>query len=413
MLTNDGDYSLLKSILKSILECIPNARFTLPLWKYSDIDTLKKWKVKTCKAQKPMMPYGIMDIILKLIYAILYRLFKFLPPDEELRAIAESDLAIVPTRDMLVLGSLGRATQFFYTLYRIYLPKLMRKPTMLYASDVRPGNGLARALLTPWMRLVFNSLDMISVRDANSLCNLIEIGISPSKVRLVGDPAFLLKPASREEAIRILKREGVPIHKRPLIGFSLNPLIYRPRKISRGSQRKIIIILIDLVNFLIKELGATVIFIPRVTIFEESDMTYAEVIKRFIKQKDRFIILSKQYQPEQVRAIIGLLDLFIAMAFHASVHAVCVGVPLVAVDYGKKTLEVMCKLDLEKLVIPAKDLTSDELKNKIKLAWLEREQVKAKLLSRVKEYIALAKRNAEAFKAFLESCYPKPYAKVT
>ena len=403
MLTNDGDYALLKVILKSISKHFPNVEFTLPLWNYDDISDLKEWNVKVFKANWPMMPYGIVDMIFKFVWATLYRLLGVTPLDKEVRAIAESDVAITPVRDMLVLGSLGRVTQFLYTLFRIYIPKFMGKPTMFYASDVRPGKGLMRTFLLPWLRLVFGKLDVITVRDKDSLRNLVEAGVDLSKVKLTADPVFLLESAKEKEALKILESEGVPVDHRPLIGLSLNPLVYRPKRISRSSQREIILTLTDLVNFLIERLGATVVFIPRVTIFNESDMIYAESIKAVIKHKDKFFVLSKRYKPEQIRAIIGSMDFFIAMAFHALIHVVCMGVPLVAVDYGRKVLEAMRGFGLEELVIPAKELTPDTLKNKVELAWSMREQIKSKLLTNISKYKVLAEVNTKAFKNLLKN----------
>jgi len=403
MLTNDGDYALLKVILRTISEVIPNAEVTLPLWNYKDLSGLKKWRVIVFKASQPMMPRGILDMLLKLIWAILYRFFKITSLDKEVRAIAESDIAIAPTRDMLVLGSLGRITQFFHTLFLVYLPKLMGKPTMLYAVDIRPGGGLAKALLHPWLRLILNKLDMITVRDKDSFYNLVRLGVDMSKVRLVADPVFLLESATNEEALKILEEEGIPIEKRPIMGLSLNPLVYRPRRISKSSQQEIMLILTNLVDFMIEELGATVIFIPRVKIFKDDDIVYAKTIKRLIKHKNKFFVLSRQYEPEQIRAIIGFLDFFIALAFHALIHVVCMRVPLVAVDYGRKVLETMHGLGLGEFVIPARELTLEDFKDKVKLAWSMRDYIRNTLSNKITKYKVLARLNTEAFKVFVNN----------
>ena len=401
MLTNDGDYTLLKAVLRAISDAMPDAEFELFLWKPYDLSGLRDFAIRVHDAEPPRMPISLIKLIILYLLAFIYRLLRAVPPNEQLRTIANSDVALVITRDVLVMNGLGGLRSFLYTLFRVFLPKLMGKPTVFFASDVRLGSGVKRWLVAPFVRLVFSKLDMTIVRDENSRINLLRVGVPNSKIIVGADTALLLKPTSREEAMRIFKAEGIQLHERPIVGLSINPLVYRARGPSGGGWHEVAAILAETVDFLAEELGAITVFIPRVAIFGENDIALAHEIRALVKHKECFLMLSRQYMPEQVRSIIGLTDLFIAITFHALVHAISMSVPTVAIDYGGKAIELMRELGLAGMVIPAKELNPDVLKAKIVEAWIIKDELRASLPRKIPELRDKAMRGVEALLKFL------------
>jgi len=201
--------------------------------------------------------------------------------------------------------------------------------------------------------------------------------------------------------MRIFKAEGIQLHERPIVGLSINPLVYRARGPSGGGWHEVAAILAETVDFLAEELGAITVFIPRVAIFGENDIALAHEIRALVKHKECFLMLSRQYMPEQVRSIIGLTDLFIAITFHALVHAISMSVPTVAIDYGGKAIELMRELGLAGMVIPAKELNPDVLKAKIVEAWIIKDELRASLPRKIPELRNKAMRGVEALLKFL------------
>ncbi len=402
LLTNDGDYSLLKAIMSVLSERFPKMKFVILLWRSPGKLYVERVDFIAFNVPAPKIPGGSLDMVMWFSQALLYRLLGVKPSSTFLRAIADSDVALAPSRDMLVMNGLGGLTSFLYSLFWVMLPKVLGKPTILLSADFMPGKGFKRKLLAPLLRSLMSSLELLIVRNEKSRQNLLEMGIPPHKVMVVTDSSFLLRPIGREEAIKILNAEGVPVHHKPLIGLSIHPLLHKARRRSLStSWREVAAILAEALDRLIEELNAIVVFVPRVSIFGESDRTLAKEVKSLMRHKERYILLSRKYRPEQIRAIIGVFDLLIALPFHALVHAVSMGVPAVAVDYGGKTLELMRSLDLEGLVIPAQELTPEAIVQRAIFVWSARDRIRAKLLEAKERLRKEAMKGLEAFSEFL------------
>ncbi|RLI13269.1 hypothetical protein DRO33_01535 [Candidatus Bathyarchaeota archaeon] len=227
LLTNDGDLTLLRVLLRKIPAYLPGAELVIFVWGPSGLLTGDACAVELHTLDEPRLPRGLLVLASRFLQALLFRLFNLLPADGVARAVALSDVAVVPARDMLAAGGVNRITGFFYALCWLALPGVMGKPTFVLASDLRPGAGLLRLLLTPLLALVLRRVDLFTARDGISLKNLIEIGYPASRARLAADLGFLLEPAGLDEALSTLEAEGIPLDRRPLVGLSIHPLIYR------------------------------------------------------------------------------------------------------------------------------------------------------------------------------------------
>jgi len=398
--TNDGDLTVLKATVSSISANLPEAEFLVFSWEEPDPAVIDDQRIRFLILPWPRMPWGFFSLLSRLVQAILFRLLGLLPADGPTRAIASSDVVLAPVMDRLVLGGLGSLTSFLYHLSWLAISKIMGKPTVLFASDFRPGKGLAGLVVALLSSLVLGHLDLLTVRGENSLRNLVRLGVPSSKVRLAADMGFLLEPARPEEGRAALEAEGIPLDRRPLVGLSIHPLMRIPAGQSWG---RIASAIGEAIDFLVEELGATVVFVPRVSVRGESDLALAREIRRLVRHKSAFFMLSRRYPPEVVRSIIGAFDLFLALPFHALVHAICVGVPAVAVDYGGKTFELMRSLGLRELVVSARELSAWELKAKLAFASSEHTAIKGRLVEGARRLRRKALGNVRAFVELVSS----------
>jgi colanic acid/amylovoran biosynthesis protein len=167
-----------------------------------------------------------------------------------------------------------------------------------------------------------------------------------------------LNPASDRRVSEIISKEGIKIH-RPLIGIALRDNLYpHLNEISK------------VINYLILNMDASIIFIPH---FSSLDTSYFYYDPRFIARKllekidarERITVIQGEYTVEELRGLIGKCDLFIGAYMHANISALSMCVPTIAISYSHKTYGIMDSVGLSELVLNINELTATNLINKI------------------------------------------------
>ena len=94
-----------------------------------------------------------------------------------------------------------------YYLSILGLGLLLGKKVMLFAQGIGPiHSGLLRKLT----KVVCSHVNLITVRDQDSLYELRHIGIPPKKVQLTADAVMTLPQESKEQGRELLDKFGVP-----------------------------------------------------------------------------------------------------------------------------------------------------------------------------------------------------------
>ncbi|MCR4431778.1 MAG: polysaccharide pyruvyl transferase CsaB [Tepidanaerobacteraceae bacterium] len=234
-----------------------------------------------------------------------------------LKEIIASDLVISGGGGLLQDVTSSRSIPYYLMI--VYMAKKMGKKVMFYANGVGP---VYRDINKRMIRLVGNTVDLISVRDEHSKKELENLGVKKPPLVVTADPAFVLEPIKDEEGFSILNQQKIVLDdSRIKVGISLRPW-------NLGRSREIIAGACDYVS---KTFGADIIFLPMQ--FPKDFYESLEVMKLM---KNRAHILEKPMSPRELLWLSGKMDLIFGMRLHALIFGAMMGVPLLGLIYDPK-----------------------------------------------------------------------------
>jgi polysaccharide pyruvyl transferase WcaK-like protein len=274
------------------------------------------------------------------------------------------------------------------------------------------ANPIQRALA----RNTLNSLDLITLRDPESMERLKVLGVNEVPTRLTADLAFLLLPKLHGDPLYEVKGDnGASI----TVGINVRSQDPMYRFYSQWDEDKFIDTMAQTCNMLIDDLGAHVLFLPMEVcgrgkeyhhhVFD--DMLGRRVRER-IARKDRFSMLDREYAPDELKGLLSRLNLLLAMRLHTLLIASDQGIPLVAFDYAPKLRSFMSSIGREEYLIPTSELDPQAIMATIQRAlsderWRDHGKVEA-LFLRSQENITLitamlkeGRKSKRRFYAFL------------
>ena len=347
-------------------------------------------------------------------FAMLHRIFglsripKGIMKREILEEYYKSDIIVAALDDSFT--TLYGYSAFLTNFYRIFLAKLFKKSVVLYAGSIGPFRNKSYEILG---RYIINKVDLVTLREEISFEYLKKIGVNKPPMYVTADLAFALQPAPLERAKEILSSEGIDKNERPLIGVSLSRVISRwafPEiQDSEEKYQKYAKMMAQMIDYLIEELSATVIFIPQVIgpNEEKDDRNTAKDIHQMAKykNKDKIKLITNEYTPEELRAITGQFDLFIGARTHSVISAAMMCTPFVAIEYeSHKTRGIIGKmLDCEEFVYDIRTLDFDTLIAKISDVWLNRAKIREELKFKIEGMEERALLNGKLVKELIIS----------
>ena len=107
--------------------------------------------------------------------------------------------------------------------------------------------------------------------------------------------------------------------------------------------------------------------------------------------KDRYFKMRAQ----QIKDLIGRMDLFVGTRMHSSVYALAMRVPALAIAYQPKTRGTMQQLGLDDFVVPIEDVSTVRFQEKFEQLSRRREEIRDLLSARIPEIQRLVCRNSE------------------
>lgn len=283
-------------------------------------------------------------------------------------------------------------------LFPMYLGKLLRKKVMVYAPSVEPfSSNIVRSLT----KLTFNKVDVISVREEYSLQTLNNLKLN-KPVHLTADPAFLVGNESRETGLRLLEEAGVPKGTGLRIGITIRNgnLAPDPTGKKTAFQRYVGAHVSMIEKILVETDAIVVLFTTSISnIFTpyDDDRIISLKIRDNLSEpsKQRVHVLTKDYTPEQTKAMIGTMDAFVATRTHSGIFALSTGVPLLAIAYEYKTPGIMKMIGLQDRVLDINRITEEELISSVRALLKEREKVAQTIKKRLPVVQREAARNAD------------------
>ncbi|MGC3972990.1 MAG: polysaccharide pyruvyl transferase family protein [Nitrospira sp.] len=100
----------------------------------------------------------------------------------------------------------------------------------------------------------------------------------------------------------------------------------------------------QLVRTLLEQTGYHILFFPMHTVDPDDDRVPAEnVVERLGAAADpaRVSVVRSQYQPREMKGMLGLMDLVVGMRFHSLLLASSMGTPIVSIAHASKSESIM------------------------------------------------------------------------
>ena len=191
---------------------------------------------------------------------------------------------------------------------------------MLFAQGIGPiHSGILRRLT----KLICSHVDLITVRDQDSLYELRRIGIPAEKVQLTADAVLTLPQEDIRQGKELLERFHVPQEKM-LIAVSVRKW---------QDDDSYLLELAKAVDALVKRYDAHIVLLP---LQYPVDMEACERLQHFMVRKSSSTILATNCDTEQFLSLMGNFNLLIGMRLHALIFAAVMELPFVAVSYDPK-----------------------------------------------------------------------------
>ena len=389
---NRGDAAIVKGMRNALQDYFPNSEFTVLSKSYEVAKA-----ITGIESYPPLIDrvkfFGYFGLIYFLIWAYLYKRKMILPTfgrGDRIKHYLDADLILSVGGGYL---NDNYPVAMIRWLFEFYFGKLLGKRVIIYASSVGPFN---KAWLKPFVRFVFNKLDLITLRDPKSKEALDSVGVNSSRIHVTADAAWCMEPISREEGFQLLRGEVPDLSERLKVSISAKHWeFYKGDGIE--SHLRYIKALSSLTDHLVKNWGAEVFFLSTCTAFggySHDDRQVAYRIIENIENLDGVKILGGEYLPEQLSAIYANMDLHIGTRMHSNILAMLSGTPVVAIQYEPKTKDMMDSFGLGDWVIDIEQINPERLIQMVDEGIEKRELIKSQISKKLPELKRKSKDNA-------------------
>lgn len=245
-------------------------------------------------------------------------------PMQVRKAIKNADLLISGGGSLLQDRTSTRSLMYYLSVIRMALH--YKKPVMLYANGIGP---VSKSKNRRRVQAVVSKADCITLRDADSLQELEQMGVRSDAMTVTADPVFTLNGIAPDAAREILTAAEIPTD-RPILAVSMR----QSGKIAQAVP--------ELARFCDEAAKThTVLFILMQT---PADSAVTEEIRSRMTAPS--YVLETPGKPETMMGVIGLCNLVFSMRLHTVIFAAKQRVPVMGLVYDPK---VASYLDLLKM----------------------------------------------------------------
>ncbi|MDO4812477.1 MAG: polysaccharide pyruvyl transferase CsaB [Eubacteriales bacterium] len=296
---NIGDESILRTLITSLREKIPDCRLTV--LSHNPASTREKYGVE---AVERMSPKAI------------------------LRAVRQCDMLISGGGSLLQDVTSSKSIHYYLLIIR--LAKLLHKKVFIYSQGIGPIDHAMNRRATA---KALKRADGIVVRDEKSAKLLEEIGIAQEKIVITADPVIRMKQPDKTVGSEILARAGVKRDGKLTVGWAI-----REKNKDSAFVREVT----QSIRYLKEVYDAESVLIP---FHYEEDREVCALIAERTGAK----CLTEKYLSEDMLSIIGNMDVLVGVRLHSMIYAAIMGVPIIGISYDPKCTAFLGSVGLDKL----------------------------------------------------------------
>ena len=261
-------------------------------------------------------------------------------PMQVRKAIKNADLLISGGGSLLQDRTSTRSLMYYLTVIRMALH--YQKPVMLYANGIGP---VSKSKNRRRVQAVVSKADCITLRDADSLQELEQMGVGSDAMTVTADPVFTLNGIAPDAAREILTAAGIPTD-RPILAVSMR----QSGKIAQAVP--------ELARFCDEAAKThTVLFILMQT---PADSAVTEEIRSRMTAPS--YVLETPGKPETMMGVIGLCNLVFSMRLHTVIFAAKQRVPVMGLVYDPKVASYLDLLHMPAVGTPETFRADDALR---------------------------------------------------
>lgn len=261
--------------------------------------------------------------------------------------------------------------------------KITRKAIVVPAASIGPLQNSIHAFL---IKVFLAGVDLISIRDPESIQYLKDLGVSSIRLHLTADLAFLMKPATRARAMEILRNEHVPTEQ-PLLGIALGRMAAHAGETQSIEQDNVIDAVCSVAKAMKEQFGCYIVIIthslgPEI---EADDRVIAETLLREVGGPNCAVVIGEKYSAPELKAVIGELDLLIGSRTHSLIAAMGMSTPAIALTTRKryKTVGIIGKMFGQSEYMYFTETTDfHSLIEMTRLAWNRRDAIQSQIDSK-------------------------------
>ena len=272
-----------------------------------------------------------------------------------------------------------RSLLYYTTLIR--MAKHYKKPVMFYANGIGPVRAAKNRAR---VRDVTDMADIVTLRDADSRTELLEMGAQNPNIRVTADPVYALDRVDAERGRAALREQGVPID-RPIVGISV--------RFADGMEERM-----DEFAAFCDAMAqrVTPVFLVMQTF---ADRKASEAVRA--RMKEAAYIVDAPYDPQRMMAMLSCMDAAVTMRLHSVIFAAKQRVPMLGVVYDPKVASCLDELSMPSVGTIAEFDAKRALSQLYELLD-KREQYAAALDAHVCELERRTEENAVCLRAVLE-----------
>ena len=324
---NLGDDSLLQSIITTLREISPNSKIT----------------VLSQHPRKTRAQYNVHTINRKNPFAIIYNMLK-------------GDLLINGGGSLL--QDITSTKSILYYISIMYLGKLCGMKNIIYANGIGPIKNKKNRKRA---QKVLEAMDIITLRDKDSLKEIKALNVSNKNVFVSADPAFTLDPCSEDQVTEFIRRENLNAHTQYVL---LSVREYR------GCSPDFADSIASLVDYIEKTHNLPTIILP----MQPRDNTISQRVKRL--SKSNATVLSTNYTANEILGLLSYkVPLVIGMRLHTLIYSTVAMKPMIALSYDPKIDALMYLTNQEDHCHSISDLNLETLKTSVDHALTNRDEI--------------------------------------
>jgi polysaccharide pyruvyl transferase WcaK-like protein len=336
------------------------------------------------------------------LYKIVRLKYKGFVKKEVWEEYCKSDIIIVGLNG--VFTTMYGLSGFAINFYSIALAKILKKPVVIYAASIEPFKNKLWEILGKY---IINKVDLITLREGGSYKYLQKIEVTKPPMHVTTDLAFLLQSASPERVEEIMSIEGINKNDEPLIGMTVSQGVshWAFPELTNSKERytKYIGVMAKVVDYLVDNLSATIVFIPHSIAPYPEDRDVGRDINEMVKNKHKVKVILNDYTSAEIKGIISQCDIIVGARTHSVIIATSDCIPSILVAGSIHKPGIISEILGQEEWVYNETLDFDTLISKINELWSNREEVREELKPKAKNMGERALFNGKLVKELMDS----------